>query len=206
MLRTSSSRSAPLGRRRSRPPSPSSGQLVGRRSRLELAARAARVSAGPPRAPRRSAAVPRLPCQYWAGCGPVSRCRLEPFGTLDARDVRGEVGLRAPARSRPRRSRTIVACDRARAGRGTLLLDSYGGALNRVPKAATAFVHRDMLCSLQYLVYWGTPAHGRGELALAAQLLRRDAPVRVRRGVRQLHRPRPRRPARRRTTARISAG
>jgi FAD/FMN-containing dehydrogenase len=40
-------------------------------------------------------------------------------------------------------------------GSGALLLDAYGGALNRPRPGATAFVHRDMLFSLQYLTYFG---------------------------------------------------
>ncbi len=46
-------------------------------------------------------------------------------------------------------------------GSGALLLDAYGGALNRPAPDATAFVHRDMLFSLQYLAYFNGGTAGR---------------------------------------------
>ena len=43
-------------------------------------------------------------------------------------------------------------------GSGAILFDSYGGAINQVAPAATAFVHRKVLFCIQYLTYNGGTA------------------------------------------------
>ena len=49
------------------------------------------------------------------------------------------------------------------AGGFTLILDSYGGVINKVPAGATAFAHRNMLFSMQY---YASPGSGSNLAAL----------------------------------------
>jgi hypothetical protein len=140
-----------------------SGQLIGTPTRLQTLL-GPLVSAVHPE----SLSVKPRPfmnaVQYWAGCGPVSECQLEPFGNLTRATFAAKSDyVRHPLP--PAAAAVIVSAIRRAPGSGTLLLDSYGGALNRIPKAATAFVHRDMLCSLQYLTYWGAPSQAAAALA-----------------------------------------
>jgi FAD binding domain/Berberine and berberine like len=98
--------------------------------------------------------------QLFAGCATVSlkACHTEgtrPGGTLARASFRAKsdyVGKQLPASAR----QILVSQVEARAhmpGSGAILFDSYGGAINRVKPAATAFVHRNVLCCIQYLSY-----------------------------------------------------
>jgi len=88
----------------------------------------------------------------WAGClgeSPAA-CRVPRRSAFAAKSDYANVPLRADGIA------TIVRwIDRVSGFRsGSLLLDAYGGAINRVKPDTTAFVHRDALFSMQYLVYW----------------------------------------------------
>jgi hypothetical protein len=91
----------------------------------------------------------------WAGCRTLDACHLGG----DVRRATFAAKSDFFRRSLPGAAATVITSALQSApSQGRLLLDSYGGAINRVPKEATAFVHRDSLCSAQYLAYWTAPS------------------------------------------------
>jgi FAD/FMN-containing dehydrogenase len=102
----------------------------------------------------------------WAGCTgkTIDQCHLAgdtPGGTLG----RGNFVAKSDYVNSPLSAaalQTIVSWMEQSAptsfGFGSLQFDAYGGAINRIPPAATAFVHRNALASAQYLAHWSTPS------------------------------------------------
>lgn len=90
----------------------------------------------------------------WAGCAgePAAACRAYRPTSFAARSDYAASPFSSAALATAVRFIEIRQADAA--GSGALLLDPYGGALNRMPADATAFVHRDQLFSCQYLAYW----------------------------------------------------
>jgi FAD/FMN-containing dehydrogenase len=101
----------------------------------------------------------------WANCSEWARCHLAgsvPNAEVGRSDFLGKsdyVATPLPAAGIQTMIQRIEQRqnDPALAG-GSILMDAYGGAINRVPKAATAFVHRDQLFSLQYIAAQSTAA------------------------------------------------
>jgi len=99
----------------------------------------------------------------WAGClgKTTSQCHLV------GETPQGILGRAAFAAKSDYLNAPLSAAGRAtllgfvEQGVGTILLDSYGGAINRRAADETAFVHRDALASAQYLAYWSSPAGER---------------------------------------------
>jgi FAD/FMN-containing dehydrogenase len=96
----------------------------------------------------------------WAGCadGGLATCHSDPRTLFAGSSVYISKPLSAQARS------DFLAA----AGKGaTLVLDSYGGAINDVAPDATAFVHRNARFSVQILSYAGSLATAKSRVAAA---------------------------------------
>ena len=98
----------------------------------------------------------------WANCATISltACHTQgtrPGGTLG----RDSFQAKSDYVSRPLPASACAALVQAAEarlnvnGHGAILFDCYGGAINRVKPAATAFVHRNVLFCIQYLSYDG---------------------------------------------------
>lgn len=107
----------------------------------------------------------------WAGCLGQSQaaCHLvTESGTLRRASFAGKSDyVRAPFPAAAVRTlqRALENRQGAGHGSGSVIMDSYGGAIARVDPDATAFVHRAPLHSMQYLAYWGAPVHQQPSLA-----------------------------------------
>jgi FAD/FMN-containing dehydrogenase len=93
----------------------------------------------------------------WAGCsGSVDACHLSPRGTLGRETFKGASDYVARPLQPPAVATLVHRIEllQETLGRGAVLMDAYGGAINRVHKGATAFVHRKALFSCQYVASW----------------------------------------------------
>jgi FAD/FMN-containing dehydrogenase len=107
----------------------------------------------------------------WAGCEgqTVDQCHLvgeTPGGKLPRGSFLAKSDYVSSPLSAAGLSTITTWLEQPPAGAfGSLVLDSYGGAINRVAPDATAFVHRDALFSAQYVSGWSQPAGQAAALA-----------------------------------------
>jgi FAD binding domain/Berberine and berberine like len=98
----------------------------------------------------------------WAGClgrsfGSCHTVGTYPGGMLERASFRAKSDYLSKPLSAAGREVLTSAIERRQGqpGSGAILFDSYGGAINRVAPAKTAFVHRNEICCIQYLSYNG---------------------------------------------------
>jgi FAD/FMN-containing dehydrogenase len=106
----------------------------------------------------------------WANCAEVDRCRLGNGVRRSTYAAKSDI-FTAPLSTAG--IDKVVAAVEARAvapAAGSLLFDAFGGAIARVPKGATAFVHRDAKFSCQYIAGWDPPESTAGAAAAISWL------------------------------------
>jgi hypothetical protein len=98
----------------------------------------------------------------WAGClgRSLQSCHTvgtRPGGQLERASFNAKSDYVTRPLSQAARQILVSALEvrQGQTGSGAILFDSYGGAINRIAPAATAFVHRNALACIQYLAYNG---------------------------------------------------
>jgi hypothetical protein len=90
---------------------------------------------------------------HWAGCHPIAQCQVVPHTRFKSRSDYVNAPLSNAAittlLSGLEASQTSTSL-----GGAALIFDASGGAINRLPAGATAFVHRNALFSIQYFSSW----------------------------------------------------
>jgi hypothetical protein len=145
----------------------SAGQFYGTEARLRTILQPL-VSAGTPLHFTTSSRTYLNATLMWAGCGSLAVCHLPPQGNRGRATFAAKSTLSSRRLSSAGIDTLLHQLEERRStgsGSGIVLLDSWGGAINRVPKARTAFVHRDALFSMQYLAYWDPGAAAAPNLA-----------------------------------------
>jgi hypothetical protein len=108
----------------------------------------------------------------WAGCAQLSvpACHTRgtaPGGTLSKARYAAKSRFFSRPLSSAGRQAFLHAIGRAPSG-SSLLIDSWGGAINTVDSTDTAFVHRDAIFSVQELTYFGSGSNGSHTAWLAS--------------------------------------
>jgi FAD/FMN-containing dehydrogenase len=107
--------------------------------------------------------------RYWADCRDAADCKASVHATFSAKSDYAKKPLAGPAVD------VLVAAMEShqadsRLGGAAILLDAHGGVVNRVPRSATAFVHRDALFSIQYIASWGSSTVAQANLGWIQKL------------------------------------
>ncbi|HLX32432.1 MAG TPA: FAD-binding oxidoreductase [Gaiellaceae bacterium] len=89
----------------------------------------------------------------WAGCSSVPACDARGRLTFKGKSDYVNAPL-SDAGIATLQSALEASQASASLGRAELIFDAYGGAINRVHPAETAFVHRNALFSIQYVSSW----------------------------------------------------
>ncbi len=96
----------------------------------------------------------------WAGCADIDLAACHTLGTTRGGQLaRASFAASSAYVERPLsgagRRAMLDSVERPEPGAGVLILDAYGGAINRVAADRTAFVHRAPLFCVQILSYFG---------------------------------------------------